>query len=111
MPRANISAPLAVLAALSLAIVSYACVVSCWGVEAAIPPCHHHKSSCAPLLLTSEAPGVSVAAEAAAPAFSPALAVATRASEADANEIAPLSPLPLDSPPALASPAPTILRI
>ncbi len=56
-------APLAVLAALSLAIVSFACVVSCWGVEAAIPPCHHHRSSCVPLLLTGEAPAISFAAD------------------------------------------------
>ena len=63
-------APLAVLAALSLAVVSFACVVSCWGVEAAVPPCHHHKSSCGPLLLTGEAPWVFAAAAPAAHAIS-----------------------------------------
>jgi len=106
MPRANASVPLAVLAALSLALVSYACVVSCWGVEAAIPPCHHHKSSCAPLLLTAEAPGNSaaVAPVISIPVTPPALSAGTGIATA-------LEPARVFSPPSPPLQPPSILRI
>jgi hypothetical protein len=106
MPRANASVPLAVLAALSLALVSYACVVSCWGVEAAIPPCHHHKSSCAPLLLTAEAPGNS----AAVPNLVSSVIVAV-ATPLNSGADAELDPVPFSSPPRSPSRVPAILRI
>jgi hypothetical protein len=87
--------------------VSFACVVSCWGVEAAIPPCHHHASSCAPLLLTSEAPGV-IAAAAPPPALAMPVPVAPAAPNPDAEVSTALDPVPLFSPPAQ---TPAVLRI
>jgi len=108
---ARTKTPAAVLTAVALAVVSLACVVSCWSPQAAMPPCHHHQTnSCGPLLLTAEAPHSSLTT-AILPVFSPSLAAAAPASQLDADSVAPLAPEPPVSPPALAPPAHFILRI
>ncbi len=99
-------APLAVLAALSLAVVSFACVVACCSVEAAMPPCHHHARSCAPLLLAGEAPGVSVSA-AVQQAFAISLPAEVRASEMHTS----IEPVPFFSSPEPSLRTLAILRI
>ena len=100
----------ATMTALALAFVSLACVLSCFGPQAAMPPCHHHAHSCAPLLLTAETPHAPLAA-AFIPAFDPSLALETTPQASSPNVFVPLSPITFASPPELAPPSSTVLRI
>ena len=106
--RVSTKGPLAALAALVLAVASLACVTSCWTAAASVPPCHrHHTQSCAPLLLTAEAPQAAVLT---APVVLPALLPSpTPPSQAALSWVADqeLSA----SPPSLAPPSLLVLRI
>ncbi|HEY1755356.1 MAG TPA: hypothetical protein VGG72_08160 [Bryobacteraceae bacterium] len=103
--------PVAALTAIALAVVSIACVLSCWSPQPAMPlPCHHHAKSCAPLLLTAEAPHSSLAS-AVVPAFSISTALGGPVPAPEALAFAEPSPDPVTSPPTLGPPAQTILRI
>jgi hypothetical protein len=115
MFRAHHFGPLAILIALSLAVVSYACVVSCCNVQAAVPPCHHHKSSCVPLLLTGEAPSASASAT-EPPAIAMSVSAGLPALKTAADVSTALDPFHRFSPPGSAikespSRVPAILRI
>lgn len=80
--------PIAAVTALALAVISLACVMSCWTPQPAMAPCHQHSSnSCAPLLLTAETPQPLLAADpayaSASATFIPAAVEAERGSKSE----------------------------
>ena len=98
--------PLAAFTVLALAVVSLMCVTTCFDLQVAAPPCHHHAKTCAPLLLTAEAPLIAAAAVPSIAVISVVLLPSQATDFADFSY-----PNPAFSPPDVSPSAPSVLRI